>query len=40
MPKLRHIAITVPDTEAAAKFYEEIFDMKRVRELLTAASGR
>lgn len=32
MPKLRHIAVTVPDTEAAAKFYEEIFGMHRVRE--------
>ncbi len=29
MPKLRHIAITVPDMEAAAKFYEETFGMTR-----------
>ena len=31
MGKLRHLAITVPDTEKAAQFYEKIFDMKRVR---------
>jgi len=30
MAKLRHIAISVPDMEAAAKFYEETFGMKRV----------
>ena len=30
MAKLRHIAIVVPDTEAAAKFFEQAFDMKRV----------
>src|SRR4030088_2401593 len=29
MPKLRLIAITVPDPEAAAKFFEDAFDMKR-----------
>jgi len=29
MPKLRHIAITVPDLEEAAKFYEETFGMTR-----------
>ena len=29
MPKLRHIAITVPDMEAAAKFYEDTFGMTR-----------
>jgi lactoylglutathione lyase len=29
MAKLRHIAIIVPDPEAAAKFFEEAFDMKR-----------
>lgn len=32
MPKLRHIAITVPDLEAAASFYEKSFGMHRVRE--------
>jgi len=30
MAKLRHIAITVPDPEATAKFYEETLEMKRV----------
>jgi len=30
MAKLRHIAIIVPDPEAAAKFFENAFDMKRV----------
>ena len=29
MAKLRHIAIIVPDPEAAAKFFEQAFDMKR-----------
>jgi len=28
--QLRHIAISVPDVEKAAKFYEESFGMKRV----------
>lgn len=28
--KLRHIAISVPDKEKAAKFYEEIFGFERV----------
>jgi catechol 2,3-dioxygenase-like lactoylglutathione lyase family enzyme len=28
--KLRHIAITVPDPEATASFYEETFGMERV----------
>lgn len=32
MAKLRHIAITVPDPEAAAKFYEETFGMERAFE--------
>jgi predicted enzyme related to lactoylglutathione lyase len=32
MGKLRHIAVTAPDVQAAAKFYEENFDLKRVRE--------
>jgi len=30
MAKLRHIAISVPDLEVAAKFYEQTFDMQRV----------
>ncbi|HUK61020.1 MAG TPA: VOC family protein [Stellaceae bacterium] len=29
MAKLRHIAILVPDPEAAAQFFEQAFDMKR-----------
>ena len=32
MGKLRHVAISVPDLQKAATFYEEVFDMKRVRE--------
>lgn len=31
MAKLRHIAIAVEDVEKTAKFYEQSFDMKRVR---------
>jgi len=30
MAKLRHIAIIVPDPEAAARFFEAAFEMKRV----------
>ena len=30
MQKLRHIAITVPDPEKAAEFYERVFGLKRV----------
>ena len=30
MAKLRHIAIIVPDPEAAATFFEQAFDMQRV----------
>ena len=30
MAKLRHIAVIVPDPEAAATFFEQAFDMKRV----------
>jgi catechol 2,3-dioxygenase-like lactoylglutathione lyase family enzyme len=30
MAKLRHIAITVPDPEKAAQFYEKAFGLKRV----------
>ena len=32
MGKLRHIAVTVPDPEEAAQFYEKTFGMERVRE--------
>lgn len=32
MAKLRHIAITVEDMEKTAAFYEQAFDMRRVRE--------
>jgi len=31
MSKLRHIAITVNDLEETARFYEDVFDMKRQR---------
>src|SRR5688572_26939884 len=36
MGKLRHIAIAVPDTDAAAKFYEQAFGFERVRESVSA----
>lgn len=36
MGKLRHIAIAVPNTDESAKFYEQAFGMKRVRESNTA----
>jgi len=32
MSKLRHIALSVKDLQESAKFYEEAFGMKRVRE--------
>ncbi len=32
MAKLRHIALSVKDLQESAKFYEEAFGMKRVRE--------
>ena len=32
MAKLRHIAVTVPDMETAASFYEKTFGMERVGE--------
>lgn len=32
MAKLRHVALAVQDVERAAKFYEEVFEMKRVGE--------
>lgn len=36
MGKLRHIAIAVPNTDESAKFYEQAFGMKRVRESTSA----
>lgn len=30
MAKLRHIALAVPDPEASARFYEQVFGMHRV----------
>jgi catechol 2,3-dioxygenase-like lactoylglutathione lyase family enzyme len=36
MGKLRHIAIAVPNADATAKFYEQAFGMKRVRESVNA----
>lgn len=30
MARLRHIAVCVKDLDKAAKFYEEVFDLKRV----------
>ena len=30
MPKLRHIALNVPDPEATAEFYKRVFDMVEV----------
>ena len=36
MGKLRHIAIAVPDTNEAAKFYEQAFGLRRVRESVSA----
>ena len=30
MPRLRHFAIVVRDLEKSAKFYESVFDLKRV----------
>jgi len=36
MGKLRHIAMAVPNTDATAKFYEQAFGMKRVRESTSA----
>lgn len=32
MAKLRHIAVVVKDLEKAARFYEQVFDLKRVGE--------
>ena len=36
MGKLRHIAIAVPNADATAKFYEQAFGLKRVRESASA----
>jgi catechol 2,3-dioxygenase-like lactoylglutathione lyase family enzyme len=36
MAKLRHIAIAVPNTDEAAKFYEQAFGMTRVRQSASA----
>ena len=36
MGKLRHIAIAVPDTSAAAKLYQQAFGMPRVCESTSA----
>jgi catechol 2,3-dioxygenase-like lactoylglutathione lyase family enzyme len=36
MAKLRHFAMAVPDTDQTAKFYEQVFGMKRVRESASA----
>lgn len=33
MAKLRHLAMQVPDLETAARFYESVFDMRRVNEV-------
>jgi catechol 2,3-dioxygenase-like lactoylglutathione lyase family enzyme len=38
MAKLRHVAISVPDLQKAAAFYEEVFDMERVRESKVAVN--
>lgn len=35
MAKLRHIAISVPDIEKSAKFYEDTFGLKRVNLAVT-----
>ena len=36
MGKLRHIAIAVPNADETARFYEQAFGMKRVRESASA----
>ena len=36
MGKLRHIAIAVPNTDEAAKFYEQAFGMTRVRQSVSS----
>ena len=32
MAKLRHLALSVPNVEAAASFYEKVFGMERVKQ--------
>ena len=32
MAKLRHLALSVQDLEASAKFYEDAFGMERIRQ--------
>ena len=40
MARLRHIALSVPDPESTAQFYEKVFGMKRIGTLdHTQASG-
>jgi len=36
MPKLRHLAMVVEDLEKTAKFYEQSFGLRRVRQHATA----
>ena len=36
MARLRHFAMAVPDTDETAKFYEQVFGLKRVRESASA----
>jgi len=36
MARLRHFAMAVPNTDETAKFYEQTFGMKRVRESVSA----
>ena len=38
MGKLRHVAISVPDLQAAANFYENVFNMERLRESKVAVN--
>jgi lactoylglutathione lyase len=40
MGKLRHIALSVPDAEAAAQFFEKAFGMQRVGTTLPTAAAR
>ena len=36
MARLRHFAMAVPNTDETAKFYEQVFGLKRVRESTSA----
>jgi methylmalonyl-CoA/ethylmalonyl-CoA epimerase len=40
MGKLRHIALSVPDAEAAALFFEQAFGLERVGKTLPTAAAR